>query len=304
MSEFQITPETIESALSDENAFKVISESLSKKGYSLMDEKARNELITNFKSSADFKSEIENVTKTYHSNYENDLKEVFGHDSDLIKPKEGESKVFHINKRILKDQAAKIKELEEKISKGGDHKDFYESKLKEAEEKYRGQLEKQKEEFNKLQSSFEATQKTTKFIEEYSPIKAKIDPSRIDEIFLEAEKFNQEFILKNSRIENGELVMLTPDGEVQKDAMFKPITAKAFLEKKFEKLFKKEDAGGGGTDPKGQVITDPSKVTVENFILGEAKTKAELIDKIHSAGIESGTAKFAELFHHFGKTMK
>lgn len=305
MEDNQITPEIIESAVNNEELFPVISEAIAKKGFSLLDESGRNQLIDNYKKSDDFKKSIDEVTSNYHSYYDKDLKEVFGEDSDMIKPREGETKTYHVNKRILKEQRSKISELEDKIAKGGDHKDFYEGKLKEEEIRFQKTLQSVEKQLEEARNEVATSKKMSALQDVYAPIKSKIDPERIDDIFLEAEKAVQKNVLANSKMEDGTLVMLKEDGSVMKDDMFRPVTVAAYLEGKYSKVFKKDEPSGAGTNSSGSnKPLNPDGITVENFNPGDVKSKGDLIDALHNAGLESGTPKFSEIFAHWQKKME
>lgn len=299
-------PEVVEKVISDEKLFPVISGAIGKKGYQILDEKSKTELLENYK-----KNELEKVigeeTNKLHSYYDNDLKEIYG-ESDAIKPRDGEKKTYHVNKRLHQENIKKIKDLEEKVAKG-DHKEFYEGKLAEAEQKYLKAIETEQKKYQELEGKFSNTQKETNFIEAYTPVRAKFDPAKIDalgeDLFKDTERSVKEEIIKNSKIEEGKLVRTNPDGSVMKDENFKPVLVSDFLNKKFANLFKKEDAGGGGTGDQGEKKpADPDKITVETFDTKGAKTKSELIDALTSQGLSPGTPKFTEIYSHYVKQVK
>lgn len=286
-----------------EKLFPVIQKVFTEKGYNILDGKGREELLENFKKS-ELPKLVGEETKNIHGYYDKDLKEVFGEDSDLIKPREGESKTYHVNKRLLKELYKEKKELEEKLAKG-DHKEFYENKIQETEQKAQRLIEEEQKKYKELEGQLSGFQKENKFNEVFTPIYSKIDPSNLeDEMFKEAQKSIKEHVLKSSKVEDGTLVMTNQDGSIMKDESFKPVTVAAYLESKFKSKFKKEDNGGGGTGGDGGGGTDPSKVTVDNFNPQGAKTKSELIDAIRKAGIPQYDPRYAEIYATFTRKLQ
>lgn len=290
-----------------EKLFPVIQKVFTEKGYNIMDEKSRNEFLENYKTS-ELPKLVGEETKKIHSAYDNDLKELLGEGNELLKPKEGESKSYHINKRVLSTLLKEKKELEEKLAKG-DHKEFYEKKIQEVQEQARLALESKQKDLETLNGKLSSFEKETKFIDAFSPIRSKIDESHLkDEMFIEAERAIKEQVLKNSKVENGTYVMTNPDGSVMKDEFFKPVTVQAYLEKKFSGKFKKAAEGGGGTGEGGNTgpVSDPSKLTPENWTPGNVTSKAELQQAMAKAGLSMGTTQeqYVKIYAHYAKALK
>lgn len=296
-------PEILGKIVSDEKIFPVITEAIKGRGFHILDEKGREELLSNYLNSEKPKL-IGEFTKEIHSAYDKDLKEVYGESSDLLKPRDGETKSYHVNKRIHKEQLQTIKDLQEKLAKG-DHKDFYEGKIRETETKAQQAIAEKQKELESLRNVILGSQKESKFMEAFTPLLGRMEPSVLsDDLFKDASATIKDFVLSNSKMEDGQFVMVGKDGMVLKDSSFKPVTVAAYLENRYKSKFKKEDQGGAGTGGGAKPTTNPNEITVETFNPGDVKTKADLMKSIVGAGIPSQSPKFFELFAHFAQKLK
>lgn len=283
----------------NETVLPVLREAFKSKGFHVMNDDDRISLLENYKAS-EMPKLISEETKTIHGHYDKDLAEIYGQDNELIKPKEGESKTYQINKRLHQHNLAKIKELEAKLA-AGDHKEFYEKKLQEEQEKARLAIEAERKKASEIESNFAKMQKEIKLGEIYAPIKAKVDPARLeDDLFLESEKSIKQFALSNSGIVDGQYVMLNEDGSVMKNESYQPILVADFLTKKFQSAFKKDPPSGGGTKPgdgKGGNV-DLNNLSKETYDPGNVTSKSELIDAMARDGISTANPKYPEIFLH------
>jgi len=298
-----VKPDVLGKIVGDEKIFPVLSKAITEKGYHILDQKGRDELLANYLNSEKPKI-LGEATSVIHSAYDKDLKEIYGESSDLLKPRDGETKSYHVNKRIHKEQLQTIKELQEKLAKG-DHKDFYESKIKETETKYQLSIAEKQKELEALKKEILGSQKESKFSEAFNPLLSRIDPSILsDDMFKDASSAIKEYVLNNSKMEDGAFVMVGKDGMVLKDASFKPVTVAAYLEDRYKSKFKKDDQGGAGTGGGTKPVGNPSAITTENFNPGDVKTKADLMKAIVGVGIPAQSPKFFEIFAHFQQKLK
>lgn len=288
--------------LDDPKYLKIVSDTLATKKISVLNETERTTLLDNHKKEV-IEKEIPAHIEKVHTQYDTDLKTVFGDDYK----REANEKTYDALKRVgtakLKALGDKIIDLEDKIKKG-DTSGALTKKLADAEEQYKVELEKRETKIKELEGGVLASNKSAAFEKAYANIKAKF-VKNLPPMFAQTEKAINAGILATAILKDGVLYAGNADGSIRKDSSFKEITVETVLETEYKDVIGKAKAqggtgsSGGGGGPKDDAI-DPKTITKDNFEMpGNIKDPGELMDHLLEIGVPRGTQQFKDIWNKF-----
>lgn len=289
--------------LDDPKYLKIVTDTLAAKKIEVLDEKAKTTLLDNFKKDV-VEKEIPAHIERVHTQYDADLKTVFGDDYK----REANEKTYDALKRVGKAKldgfATKIADLEAQIKKG-DPTGALTKKLQETEDQAKTTIEGLKTKITELEGGAASANKLARFNEVYGTIKAKFQKT-LPPMFTQTEKAINSGIIANAVIKDNVLYVGDGSGGIKKDASFKEITVESFLEGEYKDVIdirKKQGGtgseGGGKKDPTDNSI-DPKTITKDNFEMpGNIKDPEELMTHLMEIGVPRGTKQLTEIWNKY-----
>lgn len=287
---------------------KLVAETLAKKEFIVRTKDEETGFLDRFKTDV-IEKEIPVKIKAVHDQYDKDIKETFGLDRDQ------NEKSYDYLKRAGKAKLAeldglrsKMITLEEQIKKG-DPTGAFQKQLDEAENKYKTALAQKDQELTELRTKMTTTEKSSAVSTIYAGLKSAFKTS-LPPLFARTEKgLLDEAVSRAAVIQDGGksvLAMTNADGSPMKDAQFNVITVEAWLKAELKDVIddKKPQGGGGskGEDPNKK--DDPTKITVDNFVMPETvKAKTDLMEYMQSLGLKRGTEAFNKIWDKHSKTL-
>jgi hypothetical protein len=283
----------------------IVKETLAKNDFVIRTKDEETGFLDRYKNDV-IEKEIPKKISEVHSQYDKDVKELFGLDRNQ------NEKSYDYMKRAasaklgeLQSYADKVKGLEEQIKKG-DPTGALGKKLEEAEAQYKAQLEAKDKELGELRGKMQSTERRSAVDTVYAGIKSAFK-KELPPLFARTEKaILDEVYSRAGWTDIGgkqTLVLMNADGTVQKDGTFNPITVESYLKTELKEVIEEKRAqGGAGSSgaPDPNAGKNSNEITKDNFIKPETiKSKGDLMDYMLSIGLKRGEKNFNEIWDKF-----